>query len=143
MGKSLFTENEQQQIVEAIKLAEQNTSGEIRVHIEKRCKGDALQEAVKNFGRLKMHKTELRNGVLFYFAYEDKKFAIYGDEGINRKVADNFWDSIKEEMQVSFKNGNFLEGICQGIEAAGRQLKSHFPYNDDDKNELSDEISFG
>ncbi|MFV0507072.1 MAG: TPM domain-containing protein [Bacteroidales bacterium] len=143
MGKPLFTKEEQQQIVDAIKLAEQNTSGEIRIHIEKRCKGDALHEAVKNFGKLKMHKTTQRNGVLFYFAYEDRKFAIYGDEGINNKVPNDFWDKIKDDMQASFKRGNFLEAICQGIEAAGKQLKFYFPYDTDDQNELSDDISFG
>jgi uncharacterized membrane protein len=89
-----------------------------------------------------MHKTAERNGVLFYLALKDRKFAIIGDEGINNKVPVDFWDGIKEEMKMHFSDGNFTEGLSKAIDQAGKQLKTHFPYRQDDKNELSDEISF-
>lgn len=130
-------------IVEAIKQAEHNTSGEIRVHIEKKCKIDVLDRAANVFAMLKMHKTELRNGVLFYLSVEDRKFAILGDVGINIKVPENFWDSVKNTVLEQFKQGNQTEGLIQGILMAGEKLKAHFPYQKDDVNELSDEISFG
>lgn len=138
-----FTEKNKLQITNAIRVAETNTSGEIRVHIEKHCKGDVLDQAAYVFEKLEIHKTELRNGVLFYLAIEDHKFAILGDAGINQKVADDFWESIKEEMLVKFKEGMYSEGLAEGIIKAGEQLKVHFPYQKDDVNELSDEISFG
>jgi uncharacterized membrane protein len=138
-----FTKEQQQQIVEAIKQAEHNTSGEIRVHIEKRCKIDVLDRAANVFAMLKMHKTKLRNGVLFYLSIEDRKFAILGDAGINAKVPENFWDSVKNTVLEQFKQGNQAEGLIRGILMAGEKLKTHFPFQKDDVNELSDEISFG
>jgi uncharacterized membrane protein len=138
-----FTKEQQQQIVEAIKQAEHNTSGEIRVHIEEKCKIDVLDRAANMFANLKMHKTELRNGVLFYLSIEDRKFAILGDAGINAKVPADFWDSVRNAVLEQFKAGNQTEGLVQGILMAGEKLKAHFPYQKDDVNELSDEISFG
>jgi len=138
-----FTKEQQKRIVEAIKQAEYNTSGEIRVHIEKNCKKDVLDRAVDVFAMLKMHKTELRNGVLFYLSLDDHKFAILGDAGINAKVSENFWESVKETVLEQFKADNQTEGLVKGILMAGEKLKAHFPYQKDDVNELSDEISFG
>jgi len=141
--KDFITEADKKSIVDAIKEAELNTSGEIRVHIESSCKGDVLDRAAYLFKKLQMHKTEQRNGVLFYLAYKDHKFAILGDGGINQKVPDNFWDRIKEKMAEKFREGKFAEGLAEGIKESGEQLKTHFPYQSDDVNELSDEISFG
>ncbi len=138
-----FSEVEKKQITDAIKTAELNTSGEVRVHVEGRCKGDVLDCAAYWFEQLKMHKTAARNGVLFYLAVTDRKFAILGDAGINAKVSENFWGNIKEHMLDRFKEGRFADGLSEGILMAGEQLKTHFPYQDDDVNELSDEISFG
>ncbi len=138
-----FSEEEKLQITDAIKSAELNTSGEIRVHVESKCKDDVLDSAAYWFEKLEMHKTEQRNGVLVYLAIDDRKFAILGDAGINAKVPDNFWDEIKEFMLAKFKNGQFADGLSEAILRAGEQLKMHFPYQTDDVNELSDEISFG
>jgi len=143
MGKELFSAEQQKAIVDAIKGAETNTSGEIQVHIEKHCKGEVLDRAADVFATLKMHKTDQRNGVLFYIAVKDHKFAILGDAGINSVVPHNFWEDIKDMMEAHFKKGEFTEGLCKGVEQAGKQLKQHFPFKKDDKNELSDEISFG
>lgn len=138
-----FTAEQKKQITDAIKQAELNTSGEIRVHFETTCKIDVLDRAAQVFDALQMQKTALRNGVLFYLAIENKQFAILGDAGINQKVPENFWEQIKETMLTHFKAGDFAGGLEQGILMAGEQLKAHFNYQSDDKNELSDEISFG
>ncbi|MCU4156768.1 TPM domain-containing protein [Carboxylicivirga sp. A043] len=143
MAKEFFTEEERQRIVGAIKEAELNTSGEIRVHLDKHCNEDVLDSAAYWFEKLQMHKTEQRNGVLFYLAYEDRKFAVLGDAGINQKVPENFWDSIKDQMMAQFKEGRYADGLANGIIESGKQLKQHFPYQSDDVNELSDDISFG
>ena len=143
MATEFLSENQRQQIVDAIKQAELNTSGEIRVHLDKKCSEDVLDRAAYWFEKLQMHKTDQRNGVLFYLAYEDRKFAVLGDAGINQKVPANFWDTIKNQMVAEFKEGKFAEGLSKGIIASGQQLKTHFPYQSDDVNELSDDISFG
>jgi uncharacterized membrane protein len=140
---NFFSKEEKEKIKEAIARAERNTSGEIRLHVDNRCKGDVLDCAASWFEILKMHKTQLRNGVLFYLAVQDRKFAILGDAGINAKTPDNFWDNIKEVMLEQFREGDFTGGLVTGIEMAGKQLQEHFPYQSDDINELSDEISFG
>jgi len=143
MASKFFTSDQKQQIIGAIKEAELNTSGEIRVHIENRCKKEVLDRAAAVFATLKMHKTKLRNGILFYLAIKDQKFAILGDGGINAVIPDDFWDNIKEMMQDKFKEGEFTIGLSSGIKMTGEQLKAHFPYQSDDINELDDDISFG
>lgn len=142
-AKKFFTKEQQLAIQKAIATAEHATSGEVRVHIDDECKEDVLDAAANVFHKLKMNKTKLRNGVLFYLAVSNRQFAILGDKGINEKVPENFWDIIKDTMLVHFKQQQFTEGLCKGIEMAGEKLKSHFPLAVDDKNELSDEISFG
>ncbi len=140
----ILSELQQKSIVEAIKMAEKNTSGEIKVHIEENCSSvDAMERASEVFDYLLLHKTAQRNGVLFYLAYEDHKFAVLGDQGINEKVGQTFWDSTKELLRENFKKGDFEKGLTLGITEAGNQLKHYFPYNTDDKNEISDEISRG
>ncbi len=141
-AREFFTEEDEQIIVNAIKTAEKNTSGEIRVHVENYDKEDVLDRAVYWFEKLGMHKTKERNGVLFYLAIDARKFAILGDAGINAKVPEGFWDEIKDTLVSYFKEGKFAEGLAKGIIMAGEQLKKYFPHRKDDINELSDEISY-
>lgn len=129
-------------MVAAIQQAEKATSGEIRVHIENHCRKNVLDRAADVFAQLKMHKTAARNGVLVYVALEDRKLAILGDAGINAKVPANFWEGIKIRMVEQFKQGLITEGICEAVLSAGNALKTYFPYQTDDKNELPDDISF-
>mgnify|MGYP001812889101 FL=1 len=140
---NFFSREEKELIKSAVQEAELNTSGEIRVHLDNRCREDVMDRAAWWFGRLNMHKTELRNGVLFYLAVRDHQFAILGDAGINAVTPEDFWDRIREHMAEQFSQGNFAEGLREGILMAGEALKEHFPHRSDDVNELSDEISFG
>jgi uncharacterized membrane protein len=138
-----LTESEEAEVVEAIRLAEGNTSGEIRVHLEKRTSIAPITRAMEVFQELKMNNTKLRNGVLIYVAVKSKLFAIYGDQDINKKVSDDFWDCTKEIMTHHFKSGNNVKALVEGIQNAGEQLKKYFPLEDDDIDELSNEISRG
>jgi uncharacterized membrane protein len=141
-ASSFFTKEQQAQILASVREAEKSTSGEVRVHIETSCIEDVLDRAAWIFKKLGMHKTAKRNGVLFYLAVSDRKFAIIGDAGINAKVPAGFWDEISNLLMKNFKEGRFTEGLSEGIILAGKQLKAHFPYSKNDINELSDEISF-
>ncbi len=142
--QSFFSSEQQQALQESIRLAELNTSGEIRIHIDALCKtADPKDQALIVFEQLKMHETELRNGVLFYLAVESKQFAIIGDEGINSAVPSDFWDQIRDVMKQNFMNHQFTEGLTLGIEMAGKQLKAFFPLQENDSNELSNDLSFG
>ena len=134
---------EEQEIVAAIQSAEKNTSGEIRIHLEKTTSIAHFDRAVEVFNGLEMHKTTHRNGVLIYVAVDDKQFVICGDSGINQKVPTDFWETTKAIIQDQFKNGNFMQGLVEGIKSTGQQLKVHFPYQSNDSNELSDTISIG
>ncbi len=141
-ASSFFTKEQQALILASVKEAEKETSGEIRVHIETSFTGDVLDRAAWVFKKLGMHNTDERNGVLFYLAVNDRKFAIIGDAGINSKVPAGFWNEISELLVKNFKEGKFTEGLSEGILLAGKQLQTHFPCKKDDVNELSDEISF-
>ena len=141
--EDFLTLGQEQQIVAAIRRAEQTTSGEIRVHLEKHTDLEVLQRAAEVFHWLKMDNTTQRNGVLIYVAVEDHRFAIYGDKGINEVVPNNFWESTKDVILTQFKEGNFTQGLIDGVLLAGKQLQQHFPWDHGDINELSDEISKG
>lgn len=136
-----FTEEEEKEIVAAIKEAENNTSGEIRVHLERHTDDDHLERAKEVFCSLEMDQTTLRNGVLIYLATEDHVFYILGDKGINELVEADFWDCTRDAMLAQFKLGNFKQGLIDGILRAGVQLKQFFPENGKMENELSDTIS--
>ena len=138
-----FSKKEKERIVAAIQEAEKQTSGEIRVHLERRFKGDVMAHAREIFERVGMTKTEQRNGVLIYIALKDNKFSIIGDEGIDQKVPDDFWEQTKDLMLVQFKKGDIPAGIIVGIKNAGAQLSAYFPANKNDVNELPDDISYG
>ena len=141
-ASTFFTKEQQSIILAAVKEAENQTSGEIRVHIETSCDEDVLDRTAWVFKKLGMHKTAERNGVLFYLAVKDRKFAVIGDAGINSKVPAGFWDDVKELLLKRFRDGKFTEGLSEGIIMAGEHLKKHFPHKKDDVNELPDEISF-
>jgi uncharacterized membrane protein len=136
--EDFLTKAEEAEVVEAIRLAEKNTSGEIRVHLEKKTSSAPIERAVEVFHELKMDETHLRNGVIIYIAAKSKKFAIYGDKGINEKVGANFWDITKDVMLIHFKNNSHKEALVEG-----EQLKTYFPYQSNDTDELSNEISKG
>lgn len=144
MSKEVFlSKEEEQEIVEAIRLAEKNTSGEIRIHLEQTTTLDAYDRALAVFQELKMDETELKNGVLIYLAIKDRTFVICGDQGINDVVPNDFWDCTRDIMVTQFKAGNFKQGLIDGILRAGEQLKQYFPWKEGDTNELSNEISKG
>ncbi len=138
-----LTKEQEQTLIDAIKIAEKNTSGEIRVHIEKGSDKTPLDRALEVFYELKMHETAQRNGVLIYVAVESKQFAIIGDEGIHNKVTDTFWQSAKDIVLSHFAKKEFAKGLELAILEVGNKLKTYFPYQSDDVNELSDEISKG
>jgi uncharacterized membrane protein len=136
-----LSKEDEQEIVLAIVEAEKNTSGEVRVHIEKHSNKTPLERAQEVFFELKMEATKDRNGVLFYVCVADKKFAIIGDEGIDKVVESDFWNCTKDIVISNFKEANFKNGLVEGILRAGERLKKYFPYQSDDQNELSNEIS--
>ncbi|MCX6287419.1 MAG: TPM domain-containing protein [Bacteroidetes bacterium] len=142
-ARDFFSPEQQKAITKAIADAELQTSGEIRVHIENTLKGDVLDRASYLFRQLSMNKTHLRNGVLIYLAVRSRQFAIVGDKGIHKVVPENFWDGIKHRMQGYFRENDFSGGLIHAISTTGEQLKKHFPHLENDKNELSDDISFG
>ena len=142
--KRLISKEDENMIVAAIKKAELNTSGEIRVHIESECKEEnPMARAIYLFNVLGMYKTAARNGVLIYVAKKSRKFAIIGDDGINRVIPDNYWNNIRSAMSEDFSKGRYAGGICNAILSTGELLKKEFPHTADDVNEQSDEVSFG
>lgn len=140
---NIFNEQEQERIRETVAAAERSTSGEIRICVERTCKGPAMERAISYFNKLGMAKTKLRNGVLIYLSTEDHHFAIIGDMGIDKVVPPNFWDSTKEAMLTHFRKDELVAGLEKGIHLAGEQLKKYFPNLSDDVDELSNDIAYG
>ena len=143
--KEFFTAEEKQQVVEAIRKAEQRTSGEVRVFVESRCRFvDAIDRAMELFFQLKMNETEERNGTIVYVAVKDKQAAVFGDEGIHQKLGQKYWEEEVNKMMVCFKQANLADGIIQCVTDIGEALYQNFPYDQKtDKNELPDDIVFG
>jgi uncharacterized membrane protein len=142
-AENFFTTEEKEAIINAIQVAEKNTSGEIRVHLENTCNDNVLDRAAFIFEKLQIHKTQKRNGVLFYLSVQDKKFAVLGDAGINAVTPENFWDEIKNTLTKFFNQGDFVTGLIRGIEITSEVLKNDYPYQKNDVDELPNEISFG
>jgi len=143
--KEFFSKEESELIVEAIRSAEKQTSGEVRLFVERHCKFvDPLDRAAELFFALKMEQTEQRNGVLVYVATKDRQLAIFGDKGIHEKVGDRFWQAEVGKMLSHFNADNYAKGIVKVVTDIGEALRSHFPYaGEKDKNELPDDIVFG
>lgn len=139
---SIFTKEEQEKIANAIATAEMATSGEIRIAIDRHCHGSAFERATSYFADLGMDKTAQHNGVLIYLAYEDHKFAIIGDRGIDRVVPDDFWETTQVAMKAHFQSGNLADGIIAGVSLAGEKLALFFPYQSGDVNELPNDIVY-
>ncbi len=138
-----MNQKDKNEIKKAIAKAEKMTSGEIRVHLQKKCIGNILNQSEKVFVKLGMHKTKEKNGVLIFIALDSRRFAIIGDKGIHERVGAGFWDEVKDKMATLFSEGALKEGIITGIMDAGEKLKKYFPGKSDDKNELSDDLSVG
>lgn len=141
--REFINKKQEEEIVEAIRMAEKNTSGEIRVHIEANHKGELLGRVKEVFTQLEMHQTKMRNGILFYIAANKKEFFILGDKGINEKVDPIFWECVKDIMENNFRKRLFTQGLVKSILLIGEHLKMYFPSEEHDKNELPDEISRG
>ncbi|WGK65447.1 TPM domain-containing protein [Croceiramulus getboli] len=139
--EAFLTPEEEQEIIEAIRQAELHTSGEIRVHLEGHSEREPMQRAREVFHALKMDNTKEENGVLIYVAVHDHRFAIWGDRGINAVVPANFWEGTRDIMRSHFQSKNFKQGLIAGIQSAGQQLSTFFPWSHDDENELPDTLS--
>ena len=139
--ESFLTPAEEQSVVKAIRTAEKETSGEIRVHLENYEGTDTMARARQVFHLLKMDNTKQENGVILYVAVNLKKFVVYGDAGINNVVPKDFWNHTRDVIQQEFKQGNFAAGLEKGVLQIGNELKAHFPWDDFDTNELTDDIS--
>jgi uncharacterized membrane protein len=143
--KKLLSHSDEELIVNAIRAAEKFTSGEVRVFIESKCRFvNPVDRAIEVFFGLKMEKTDDHNGVLVYVALKDRQLAIYGDEGIHKRVGEQYWKNAVQQMLQHFNKQNHVEGICEVVTTVGQTLAKEFPYEAaDDKNELPDEIVFG
>ena len=143
--RQFFTPEEQQLVVDAIKQAETNTSGEVRVFVEGKCKYvDAVDRAKEIFVNLHMDKTKDRNAVLLYIALDDQQLAVFADEGIYQRLGQQYWDEQVKKMIAAFTKENYAGGICTVVREIGEALTAQFPYDKaTDKNELPDEIIFG
>lgn len=143
--KEFFTPEQRDSIVAAIREAEKQTSGEIRLYVESHCRFvDPIDRAAEIFTGLQMHATKERNGVLIYIALDDHQLAVLGDEGIHRKVGSHFWEQEVSKMIYHFSHQDYSEGLIDIISDIGNALKANFPYSrDTDKNELPDDLVFG
>lgn len=139
--EEFLPEPERQRVKAAIAAAERQTSGEVRVHLDEHCEDPALDRAAFVFAELDMHRTKQRNGVLLYVNVTDRQVAVIGDGGIHAQVGQHFWDDVLELVRLHFIGGRFAEGLIAGVERIGEKLREHFPWERDDRNELSNEIT--
>lgn len=143
-AEDYFTPHQKDVIVAAVRQAEKQTSGEVRVFIESKCSYvNAIDRAKELFEKLDMHKTEERNAVIVYVAIKHRQLAIFGDAGIYEKVGQKFWDEQLKQMLQHFNREDFVEGIATVVNHIGQALYQHFPYQKNDVNELPDDIVFG
>ena len=139
--KEFLSKLEHDRIVGAIRQAEERTSAEIRVYLQRgKLKGDPLAAAQKRFHRLGMHKTRERNGVLIFVAPRAHKFAVVGDKAVHEKCGESYWQRVVDLMREHFRNEKFSHALVEAIEEAGKALASHFPKRSTPSKQLPDEI---
>ena len=141
--RALLSDDDLAAIERAVAEAEGHTSAEIRVHLDHSCEGDALQQAIKVFERLGMHRTAARNGVLVYITVTDRKLAVIGDKGIHERVGEAYWQGLVAAVRERLRQQQSREALVHALAEVGRMLERHFPRHSDDKNELSDDVNFG
>ena len=141
--RALLSDDDLAAIARAVAEAEGHTSAEIRVHLDHSCEGDALQQAIKVFERLGMHRTAARNGVLVYITVTDRKLAVIGDKGIHERVGEAYWQGLVAAVRERMRQQQPRDGLIHAIAELGRELSRHFPRHPDDKNELSDQVTLG
>lgn len=141
-SKPFFSAQDEAIVIKAIQTAEKNTSGEVRVHIEKTCKGSAFERGLDVFYKLEMQNTREKNAVLIYVAYQSNKLAIIAGEGINALVPEHFWDKIRDGLIAAFREKNYAIGLAEAITQCGLQLQQFFPWQNTDTNELPNTISY-
>lgn len=137
-----LTEQQEQTVIDAIAEAENQTSAELRIHLDERCKGDPLKRAAKVFQKLGMNQTKLQNGVVIYVAVEDRKAAVFGGKGIHEQVDEDYWQDVLDIILTRFKKGEFEEGLVKAVDKVSKKLTEFFPIQAGDVNELSDDISY-
>lgn len=142
-ARDFLSRAEKEQVIDAVRRAELVTGGEIRIHIENRCKDDPRESALRTFHILGMDATAARNAVLLYVATESRKVAVIADKGVDALVPKGYWDGICRLMTGAFARGEYARGLADAVEEVGRLLAEKFPYSEDDVNELPDDISYG
>lgn len=141
--RAILSDDDLADIARAVAEAEGHTSAEVRVHLDHSCEGDALQQAIKVFERLGMHRTAARNGVLVYISVTDRKLAIIGDKGIHERVGEAYWQGLVAAVRERLRQQQSRDGLVHALAEVGRMLERHFPRRSVDKNELSDDVNFG
>lgn len=142
-AEELLTEAEQVRVRDAVRAAERRTSGEIRVHLDDMIVDNVLDHAAYVFGELDMQRTRDRNGVLIYVSVAQRRAAVIGDAGINARLPHGYWNDVLNAVLDRFREGRYADGLCEGVTLLGEKLREHFPHERDDRNELSDDISYG
>jgi uncharacterized membrane protein len=139
--RAFLSDDDLEAVARAVTEAEGHTSAEVRVHLDHSCDGDVLQQAIKVFERLDMHKTAARSGVLVYVSVTDRKLAVIGDRGIHERLGEAYWRGLVAAVRERMRQQQSRDGLIHAVAEVGRELGRHFPRRPGDKNELSDQVS--
>jgi uncharacterized membrane protein len=139
--KAFLSEDDLEAVARAVAAAEEQTSAEVRVHLDHACPGDALPRAIKVFERLGMHKTAERHGVLVYISVTDRKLAVIGDKGIHERVGEAYWRELVDAVRDRMRRERPRDGLVHAVSELGAVLGRHFPRRPDDTDELPDAVS--
>ena len=140
--KDLFSADDLDAIQQAIAIAEEGTTGEIRVHLTRRSREVTLVAAREMFGRVNMHKTEDCNGVLIYVDVNTRDAAVWSDVGLNDRLKASFWSDEIDGLTKRFAHGEYRLGVVEMVQDVGRVLHNFFPSGESQTaNQLSNEVS--
>ncbi|MES2661089.1 MAG: TPM domain-containing protein [Verrucomicrobiota bacterium] len=138
--KPILTETEETLLVEAIREQELRTSAEIRICVSYKHLWRHERYAWKVFERAGMRNTRRRNGVLIAMMPRIKKVVVIGDTGIDAVVPQDFWKETVAAMIHEMHKSAALPALREGLRRVGDVLAVHWPREDGDANELTDEI---
>jgi putative membrane protein len=107
---------------------------------EQRATEVAEEQAVQEFHRQGLHKTQHATGVLLFVSLLERRVIVLGDEGIHARVGDAHWTATTAAVLDGIARGSLRDGLIAGIERCGAVLAEHFPGRPHDRNELADRL---
>ena len=107
---------------------------------EARATAVAEEQALQEFYRHGLHRTQAATGVLLFVSLFERRAIVLADEGIDKKVGPGFWLETDKAVLEGIRAGSLKNGLIAGIDRVGEQLSAQFPWGEGDRDEIPNRV---